>query len=159
MGRSREKDLRRQPVSSMDNPAREVILEEKLLHRGKRLRLCMIEEVVSFNAAAFANLTQVLPANSEVLDVQMNFETAMALNVAVKLGVGTAADPDAYLLSAVAMTRNAKNASRPKAVNAAALTPRISACDNAGAAAGTVTSGQVRVRIVYEYAEALPDAA
>lgn len=127
---------------------------------GKFLRLGMIDEVVAIAAAASGNMTTQLPANAKVLFTSTNNNTALTFGTAVKFGVGTAADPDRFLLSATTVTINTKNNATPlEAVgnNAAAVTVAVTAVDTDGAAAGTMT-GSVRVRLIYVYAESLPNA-
>jgi hypothetical protein len=147
-------------VPGASSKVENVIAVQKLAN-NKELRRAVIEEVVSITAAAFVALTQQLPAGSTVIQVDTNFDTAIVLSTAVKLGVGTSGDPDAFLLTSATVAKNTQNTNRPPVTTgflATATTPRITACDTSGAAAGTQTSGTIRVRIVYEYATALPTA-
>jgi len=139
----------------------ENVISRQPLPGGKELRRAVIEEVVTFAADASKALTQALPANSTVIQVDTNYDVAVVLSTAVKLGVGTASDPDAFLLSSATVTKNTKNVNRPAVATgfqAASAAPLVTAVDTNGAAAGTGTSGSVRVRIVYEYVQALPNA-
>jgi hypothetical protein len=130
---------------------------------AQKFKVCHVEEVLVFAGDAFKALTTSLPANAEVYDVALNFDTAVVLVTATKLGVGIAGSPSSLLLSGVAVTKNTKNQAVPadagRRAGSAAVALRVSAVDNAGAAAGTVTSGSVRVRVTYGYADALADAA
>lgn len=128
---------------------------------GKEVRLAAIEETVTISvAAASGALTTQLPAPARVLFACMNFDTAITLVTAVKVGLGTAADPDRFALSDTTMAKNTKTNSIPVeavAINSAAVAMTVNAVDTNGAAAGTI-AGTVRCLIVYWEMEQLPDA-
>lgn len=140
----------------------ETVLERQALAGGKEWRRAVIEETVAFTGTdAFKALTQALPAGATVIQADMNLDVAFTLATAVKLGVGTSGDPDAFALSAATMTKNTKTVNRPAVTTgflAASTTPRVSTVDTNGAAAGSASAGTARVRILYEYIQALPDA-
>lgn len=124
----------------------------------------ILEETISFadNVALYKALTASLPANAIVLCAQANIEAALTGGgTTAKLGLGTAADPDLYGLSA-ALTKNAKIDHVPAAYAVIGSTTalRLSSCATNGAAGDTaLTVGSVRVRIVYRVPVSLADAA
>lgn len=127
---------------------------------GRELRLACIEQTVSIAAAASGDLTTQLPVGAKVLFSQMNFDTVVTPVTAVKVGFGTAADPDRFGLSDTTLTKNTKTFTAPLeavSINNTAVTMRVTAVDTNGAAAGTMT-GTVRVLIAYWEIEPLPDA-
>lgn len=131
---------------------------------GRKIRY--IEEAVIFAAAASANFTEQVPAGAIPLAASMNYDTAVVLSTAVKVGLGTAADPDGYGLTGTAVIKNTKHAPGTGGKGAlcgvqiaTATTIQVTACDTAGALAGTVTSGTVRGRVYYETWDGIADAA
>lgn len=144
-----------------DSGTAERIMHEVLLGSDTDVyRRAYIDEVVTFAGDAYKALATSLPAGSRVLFVHTNWDTALVLSTATKIGIGTSGDPDNLLLTGSTVTKNTKNGGPITPVNYSSLQAiRVSAVDNSGAAAGTVTSGSARVRIIYEYASALPDAA
>jgi hypothetical protein len=130
---------------------------------GRFEKLAVIEETVVFAGEAFKQLATSLPANAELLDVATNNETAIVLVTATQFAVGTAATPALFLQGAATLTKNFKNQVVPtdasRRAGSAAVPIRISATNGGGAAAGTVTSGTVRVRLVYRYSDPIRDAA
>lgn len=121
--------------------------------------LCSIEQIFTFAGTASQVFTTQLPANSRVKFVEMNFDTAVVLATAVKVGVGVSATPSQLLLSTVTVAKNTQNVSQPLEANAlftaAPTTLGVYACATGGTAAGTITSGTIRVVIVYEYIDVL----
>lgn len=148
----------------VNNPAAsysERVLMEKDLGNGSYLRRAYIEQAVTLAAAASGDLTTQLPANYRVIFASANNDTLLSYGTAVKFGIGTAADPDKFLLSSTTLTKNTKNEGQPLeavASGSAAVTVRVSAVDTNGAAAGTMT-GTVRARLVYEYITNIASAA
>jgi len=131
------------------------------------VRIRVIDETVTLTAAVKTDLTTQLPATSVVLAVQGNLQTTVVGdgtgdNGLTKIGIGTAADPDIYGLSAD-LVKNTKITGVPAAyaVIAAATTWSVYAVDNAGAAVTEkfVAGSTVRVRIVYMDLDPLVDAA
>lgn len=123
---------------------------------NKFLRTASIEQTVTLTAAASVNLTTQVPANARILFASIKLSGAMVLVTAVKLGVGVAGTPSAFLLSTVTMA-DATKADQVVADQAAARTTApttivLSTTDAAGAAAGTGT-GVVKVRVVYQYCQ------
>jgi hypothetical protein len=108
------------------------------------------EDVVLAGAVAAKDLTQDVPTGAVILAVQANLDTAITATTAVKVGVGVAADPDKYGKTS-ALTQNAKidTIFATWTVLSGAEDVQVYACDTAGAAAGTLNAGTVRVRIVY----------
>lgn len=56
------------------------------------------------SAAATATIAQQLPANAKVKWAQANVSSAVGLTTALRYGIGTTADPDAFLISGLTMT-------------------------------------------------------
>ncbi len=111
---------------------------------------------VSMSGRAF---TTQLPPNSRVKFVQMNYDTAIVLATAVKVGIGISGTPSGLALSGTGVTKNTQTGGVPVEANsiftAAPTTLGVYACATGGTAAGTITSGTIRVVIVYEYLDAL----
>lgn len=124
----------------------------------------IIDETVSFdaNAALYKELTYTFPESTVFMSMQANIESALTGGgTTVKLGLGTASDPDVYGLSS-ALTKNIKINTIPDAAagQASTLVIRLSSCASNGAAGDTaLTVGSVRVRIVYRALVSLTDAA
>lgn len=119
-----------------------------------------IEEVITFTGTATKNLAVQLPANATPLYAAINLDVLVVCTTAVKIGVGTAADPDGYSKTG-ALTKNTKEGIKGALINAqvaAATTIQVTACDTAGALAGTADSGQARIRVYYELFDQLPNA-
>jgi hypothetical protein len=160
-GKSRFRNAARGPINTPATGASERVLDERDLGNGSYYRRAYIEEAVEFSADASANLTTQLPASARVLFASLNLDTAVTLSTAVKIGLGTASDPDAYAITGTTMTKNTKTDHVPAtatATTAAATTVKVTACDTSGAAAGTAT-GTVRARLLYEYVTSIADAA
>jgi hypothetical protein len=131
-------------------------------NRDYGITLQKIQESVVFTADGYAALTTSIPAGSRVVGVSMRYDTAVVLSTAVKIGVGTEANPDAFALSSTDVVINTKTRAfvGDDASRFTAATPvRLTACDTDGAAAGTVTSGTVTVIILLETIDELPDYA
>ncbi len=128
------------------------------------LQRVILEETVSFaeNVALYKALTASLPVNAIVETAQANIQAALTGgSTTVKLGLGTAADPDLYGLSAD-LAKNTKIDHVPAtyAVIGSTTALRLSACASNGAAGDTaLTVGSVRVRIVYRVPVSLANAA
>ena len=117
------------------------------------------EDVVIPSAVASVDLSANVPAGAAILAAQANLETAVTATTAVKVGIGIAADPDKYGLTS-GLTKNLKISTIPAfAVLGGAYDLMVYAWGGAGAAAGTINSGTVRVRIVYAALSNLADAA
>lgn len=122
---------------------------------NQQYHMASIEQIFTFAATASQTFTTQLPANSRVKFVTMNFDTAVVLATAVKVGVGISGTPSQLLLSTVTVAKNTQNVAQPLEANAlfsaAPTTLGVYACATGGTAAGTITSGVIRVVIVYEY--------
>jgi hypothetical protein len=113
-----------------------------------------------FNGQASLNLTTQLPPNAVIDYAGMNFDTPVVLVTGVKVGFGTAASPSLYALSGTVLNKNTKTDNPQSApVVGGPTTLQVGACATGGTAAGTVTSGTVRVRIIYRYFASIPNAA
>ena len=116
---------------------------------GDYLRLNYIEQTFKpGNGASTVNFTTQIPANSLVIGARMNFDTALSLTTAVKIGLGSAGGgPSQYLLSGTTLTKNTKN--RNLFFNATFLTAAttdvsLNTCATGGTAAGSfATGGQI----------------
>jgi len=132
---------------------------------GEGTRVYVIDEVVTLTNAVSTALTNTVPAGAVILSVQGNLQTAVVGDASgddlfAKVGIGVAADPDKYGLSAV-LTANAKLGAIPDwAVLGTAETVIVKAAKTDGSAATEkfVAGGQVRVRIVYLALTNLADA-
>lgn len=126
----------------------------------------IIDEEVTLTNAVETNLTTQVPANSVILTVQANLNTAVTGDASgddglTKVGIGITSDPDKYGKTA-ALTKNAKSDFIPAwALLSSAETVCVKAADNAGAAVTEkfTAGGKVRVRIVYITLNSLDDAA
>lgn len=137
----------------------ERVIDEVNLGNGSVYRRAFIEEALVFTADASADLTTQIPALSRVVAASINMDTLVVLDTAVKVGFGTQADPDGLVIAAT-LTKNAKaNDVSPTLTSFdTATTLRVSAVDTNGAAAGTVTSGTVRARVIYDYVTSIGNA-
>jgi len=124
------------------------------------LEIKVIDETVSTESAvASIDLTEDVPSGAVILSAQANLETAVTTTTATKIGLGISTDPDKYGLTS-GLTKNLKIDTVPDwAVLGSAEDVQVYACDNTGAADGTIDSGSIRVRIVYAVCNSLDDAA
>jgi len=125
------------------------------------LRVRVLDETLTIpSAVASVNLTSTIPAGSVILGCQMNNTSIVTATTATKVGLGESGDPDLYGLSAN-LSKNTKTdlMAAWAVLGAGAHQLRINACDNAGAAAGTIDSGTVRVRVHYLDLQSLVSAA
>lgn len=125
------------------------------------VRYAMVEDVLVFNGQASLPIgAQLIPANAVIDSVHMNWDQPLVLNTAVKVGVGPAASPSQLALSGTVMTKNTKtdNPQTTLVAYAAATQLQVNACATGGTAAGTITSGTVRVRVYYYYYASIPNA-
>jgi hypothetical protein len=127
---------------------------------GPVLERRTITEQVSVNGGS-ADLVTVIPVNSRIEAVQFRCDNLPVFTTATKIGLGVAADPDKFAISGAGAVKNTKVSAVTTDANGAsatAVTLRVSAVDNAGAAAGSFV-GKVSVRVVYKtVAGAMPDA-
>lgn len=115
--------------------------------------------VTLVGAVASIDLPVNIPNNAIIRTAQVNHDTIITATTAVKVGIGTAGDPDKYGLSAD-LLKNTKIDSAPAAaLLASGEDVLLFACDNAGSAAGTINSGTFHVRIVVDVLVSLADAA
>lgn len=125
--------------------------------------LHQIEQVVSIvNADTAIVLTEGVPANAEIIFAEMNWDTAIGLATAVKVGLGISGDPDSILLSAATLTKNTHTSGLPLTTKyVTAATPiRVSCVDTSGAAAGTFNAtASCYVRVIYRQRRIVADAA
>lgn len=119
-------------------------------------RIAVHEEDVVFTTALAAK-DLAINFTGHILAVQANLETAVTATTAVKVGIGVAGDLDKYGLT-TGLTKNLKITTLPTPAIVSAEDVQVYACDTAGAAAGTLDTGTVRVRIVYLTATDLVDA-
>lgn len=128
------------------------------VREGYEIRVLEANVVIP-SAVASVDLAADIPSGSVILASQANLQTAVTATTAVKVGIGVTADPDKYGLSG-ALTKNTKiNFIPAHAVLSGAEDVKVFACDTNGAAAGTINSGTVRVRIVFAALANLVDAA
>lgn len=118
------------------------------------LEVRVFEETVDAAVGAAVDLN--IDFTGVILSVQANLEEAITAVTAVKVGVGIAADPDKYGLSAD-LLKNTKIDTIPDWAVVSSEDIQVYACDTGGSAAGTI-SGDVRVRIVYLALNSLDDA-
>lgn len=123
-----------------------VVQSGDTLTEGLRLR-ALEQEVTIGGAAASFDLTSDLPSGAIPVGGALNLQTAVTATTAVKVGLGTSGDPDKYGLTG-ALTKNSKGkAMVSPSVLGSLEDVKIFACDTGGAAAGTLDSGTVRVRL------------
>lgn len=122
-----------------------------------------IEQVVGVvNTDTAVVLTEGIPANSEIVFAEMNWDTAVGLATAVKVGLGISGDPDSILLSAATLTKNTHTSGLPLTTKyVTTATPiRVSCVDTNGAAAGTFNAtASIYVRVTYRQRRIVADAA
>lgn len=129
-----------------------------------------IEQTFVFAGTVNQPFTLLLPAYAVVKAVAMTFDTAIVLVTAVKVGVGSGNNAgngtDSNLfLSGTVMAANTQSINWPidnspatsiqggyvNANNGAAINLYVNACATGGTSIGTITSGTIRVNVVYEY--------
>lgn len=145
----------RQNKNVIQSQGDERVMFDLHLDNTTRLRRACITQTVALGGAASVNLTNSLPAGARVLFAGIFLETAVTLTTAVKLGVGTAATPNAFFLSSTVMTIGATQILAVADTNArvAAATPiQLTTTDTSGALAGTGV-GSVKVMVVYEFCQ------
>lgn len=124
-------------------------------------KYAMVEDVLVFNGQASLPIGAApIPANAVIDSVHMNWDQPLVLATAVKVGVGPAASPSQLSLSGTVMAKNTKTDSPQTTLvaYAAATQLQVNACATGGTAAGTITSGTVRVRVLYWYYASIPNA-
>jgi hypothetical protein len=128
---------------------------------GTGLRIMAIDETITIpSAVAAVALTSVVPDGAILISAQANIQTVVVATTATKVGLGIAANPDAYGLTASLLANQKINTLIPAApiVGTGEGIIGIYAVDNSGDAAGTINSGVVRVRLVYAVLTSLPNA-
>lgn len=148
--------IKRLKNSPADGKSPRVMLE---LHvdQTTKYRMEAIVEPLALGGAGSQQMTSQLPAGSKVLFAGILLETAVTLTTATKLGVGTAATPNAFYLSGTTMTAGTTDVQPAPDTSGrvAAQTPvKLATTDNSGAAAGSGT-GTVKVVVIYEYVQAI----
>jgi hypothetical protein len=120
-----------------------------------------IEETRIISApTAAVDLAAKLPRGAVVTEGSLQL-IGVTATTAVKVGIGrkeATADPDKYALSG-SLANGFSGGSRTTGIlsdAAIAETLQITACDTAGAAAGTINSGTIIARVSYRYAPSLP---
>lgn len=129
-------------------------------------RFAYEDTVVLGGAVASINFAKQLPAGAVIIQAEGNLDAAVTATTAVKVGLGKAGTINGLGLFA-ALTKNTRcAASRAIAADAmigvplaAATTLAAFACATDGTAAGTINAGTIRLRVVYEVANLLADAA
>lgn len=121
----------------------------------------VVEESIALSTAAIHTMTLEIPIGAVIRLVQANLETLIVATTATDVGIGTETgtdDPNLYGLSGD-LLQNTKIDTIPDwAVLSAAEEIGVFACDSAGDAAGTLNSGTVRVRVVYDIPLSLVNA-
>jgi hypothetical protein len=126
------------------------------------LELKIIEEDVVMDGSASNALTNNPLIGSVIISVQANLETTITATTAVEVGVGTLVggdDPNLYSSTADLVKNSKIDTMVAFTVLAAEEELAVFACDVNGAAAGTLDTGTVRVRIIYFEHNSLDDAA
>ena len=105
------------------------------------------------------NLT--LPAGCIVEGASLLRNGAITLGTAVKVGIGNASDPDAYLLSSTTMTANAEDTKAQSVAIATATAVLLYCVDTNGGAAGTfaTTSSSMNIEITFRRRKAIGNVA
>jgi hypothetical protein len=136
------------------------IVEQNPKHLPQGLTPGTISKTIDLSTAAASFSLGTLPAGSVVASYAIKTSGTITAATAVKIGIGrltSTADPDKYFLSAnLAALDTSAVLLATTTTNAAAEEIGLFACDNAGAAAGTIggTAGQyAQVRITYVTAE------
>jgi len=115
-----------------------------------------ISKVLDLSTAAASFAIGTRPAKSVIVSQEIQLSGTLTAATAVKFGLGTAADPDKYYLSAGLTTAsNTGTFELDGDTNVAAAESLVlSACATDGSAAGTIGGGagqEVKVRITYLY--------
>lgn len=128
--------------------------------QGGLIEQVLEEDVVIPSAVASVDLSKDIPDGAIITSIAMNNQTLITgAGGGVKVGLGVAADPDKYGLSADLVKNTKVTLLVAEAILSGAEDIKIFATDGAGAAAGTLDTGTVRVRITYTEKIPLPDAA
>lgn len=133
----------------------EIVLENpQYLPQG--IRTGTITKVIDLSTAAASFAIGQRPAKSAIASLEVELSGTITAATAVKFGVGTASDPDAYYRSAGLTTAsNVYKFLLDTDTNVAAAESLVlSAVDTNGAAAGTIGGGAgqtAKVRITYLY--------
>lgn len=122
------------------------------------LETVVVDKVITLGAVAGVDVLT-LPAGALLRCVQASVATAaVAGGTSVKIGIGTADDPDAYGLT-TAFARNLKIDTLVGTVLAGQTVIKAFPCAGDGASGDTAFSaGAIRVRIIYEQLNSLDDA-
>jgi hypothetical protein len=116
-----------------------------------------ISGVLIFAGEAALDVSGVVPAGSFLQSVSCTLQVALVgAGGAVKVGLGTVADPDLYGLSTV-LTQHAKINTAVWAALVGATQICATACDAAGAALGTFASGELRYHISFRKMNGMED--
>jgi len=120
-----------------------------------------IDEVVA-TGAINNDLTENVPAGAVILSVQLNVDSALTGGgTTANYAIGTSANPDLYSPIVGDLAKNSKTDFIPgHAVLGSAENIQVNGTTAGGAAGDTaLTVGTVRVRIIYQVASSLEDAA
>jgi hypothetical protein len=134
------------------------IVEQNPKHLPQGIQPGTISAVLDLSTAAASFAIGTRPANSVIVSKEIELSGTLSAATAVKFGLGTAADPDKYYLSAGLTTASNKSDFELDADTnvTAAESLVLSACATDGSAAGTIGGGagqEVKVRITYMYLE------
>jgi len=147
-----------------------VVIERIGATATEGLEIVVVDKVVQLNAAAAASFPVfTIPANSQLMSIQMNLQDNIAASTAVKVGL-TDAGGESLIGLTPDLIKNSKSDYIPIAIQGLGFpqtgTHEISifAADTAGAPAGTLggstpTDERVRVRIIYATMNSLDNAA
>jgi hypothetical protein len=126
------------------------------------LETVVLDETVDCHTTPAASfpLTSTVPSGAVILSVQATLKDTIDAGTAVKIGFGTAGDPDKYGKTADLVADTKSDWMAIHAVLSGAETIAIFAVDINGAAAGTIGGGavgteEIRVRIVYQACNSL----
>ena len=147
-------------ADALDDLASRGVATAALAGEGGSKFASLDETLVIPGATAFVETAGSIPAGAVLHSVQVNLETAVTQTTGTEVGLGDdSPDPDRFDEQAL-LAQNSKLGGMVDgfAVEAAARKLRFYSTDGAGAAAGTLDTGTVRIKAVYEIAEDLPDA-
>lgn len=126
---------------------------------GGAIRYVLDCTVTLSGAVASIDLPANIPNYSVIRLCQVKATTAITTTTATKWGLGVAADPDKYGLSADLNQNTDINNIPTPAPLASGEDVQLYACDNSGVAAGTLDTGTFHVRIEVDVVSPLSDAA
>lgn len=132
-----------------DNPSFEARLFDVLGYLPNGFGVITLDKTVAASgAASYAFGT--IPSGAKIIAADLTLAATVTATTAVKIGIGTAADPDKYGKTSALTAATYNGFLATPVILTSADTVIISAVDTAGDAAGTLNAGSIRGRIIYQ---------